>query len=57
VERTARFYAAWLTLVGDLLQAPPGAEPFPHETIAGLLRESFDATSCMLNVVDRSWTD
>lgn len=57
MDRTTRFYASWLTLVGDLLQAPPGGAPFPHDTVAELLRESVDATSCMHNVVDASWTD
>ena len=57
MERTARFYATWLTLAGDLLNAPVDGRSFPHDTVADLLRESVDATSCMHNVVDTSWTD
>lgn len=57
MERTARSYASWLTLVGDLLRADPDNGSFPHGTVAELLRESFDATSCMHNAVDTDWTD
>ena len=57
MERTARCYASWLTLIGDLLQADTGSSSFPHDTVVALLRESFDATSCMHNLVDTSWTD
>jgi DNA-binding CsgD family transcriptional regulator len=48
---------AWLELVGDLLGRPAGAQPFPHERIGDLLRESFHAACCSRNVVDRQWVD
>ncbi|MGY2067030.1 response regulator transcription factor [Blastococcus sp. SYSU DS0619] len=57
MERTERCYAAWLTLVGDLLRADPDDRSLPHDTVVELLRESFDASSCMRNAVDTTWTD
>ncbi len=57
MERTARCYASWLTLIADLLQADPDPGSFPQGTVVDLLRESFDATSCMHNLVDTTWTD
>lgn len=57
MERTERCYAAWLALVGDLLRADTDDASLPHDTVVDLLRESFDASSCMRNVVDRTWTD
>jgi DNA-binding CsgD family transcriptional regulator len=57
VSRTTRRHAAWLELVGDILQGQPGAREFPHAQVADLLLESFDAACCSLNVVDRAWVD
>ena len=57
VPRTRRRHAAWLELVGDILQRQAGPREFPHAQVAGLLLESFDATCCSLNVVDRAWVD
>jgi DNA-binding CsgD family transcriptional regulator len=57
VSRTTRRHAAWLELVGDILQGQPGAREFPHAQVAALLLESFDAACCSLNVVDRAWVD
>jgi DNA-binding CsgD family transcriptional regulator len=57
VSRTTRRHAAWLELVGDILQGQPGALEFPHAQVADLLLESFDAACCSLNVVDRAWVD
>jgi DNA-binding CsgD family transcriptional regulator len=57
VSRTTRRHAAWLALVGDILQGQPGAREFPHARVADLLLESFDAACCSLNVVDRAWVD
>jgi DNA-binding CsgD family transcriptional regulator len=57
VSRTTRRHAAWLELVGDILQGQPGAREFPHAQVANLLLESFDAACCSLNVVDRAWVD
>jgi DNA-binding CsgD family transcriptional regulator len=50
-------HAAWLDLVGDILQGPPGAREFPHGQVAELLLRSFDAACCSLNVVDHAWVD
>ncbi|MCZ2860736.1 helix-turn-helix transcriptional regulator [Blastococcus sp. VKM Ac-2987] len=49
--------AAWLELVGDILQGRPGTLEFPHADVAELLLRSFDAACCSLNVVDAAWTD
>ena len=57
MSRTTRRHAAWLELVGDILQGQPGAREFPHAQVADLLLESFDAACCSLNVVDRAWVD
>jgi len=57
VSRTTRHHAAWLALVGDILQGQPGAREFPHARVAHLLLESFDAACCSLNVVDAAWVD
>ena len=50
-------HAAWLELVGDILQGQPGAREFPHAQVADLLLESFGAACCSLNVVDAAWVD
>jgi len=57
VSRTTTCHAAWLALVGDLLQGRPGARKFPHADVADLLMTSFDAACCSLNVVDGAWVD
>jgi DNA-binding CsgD family transcriptional regulator len=57
VSRTSGRHAAWLALVGDILQGQPGTGQFPHAQVADLLLESFDAACCSLNVVDRAWVD
>jgi DNA-binding CsgD family transcriptional regulator len=57
VSRTTRRHAAWLELVGDILEGQPEAPEFPHAQVADLLLESFDAACCSLNVVDRAWVD
>jgi DNA-binding CsgD family transcriptional regulator len=57
VSRTTGRHAAWLELVGDILQGQPDAREFPHTRVASLLLESFDAACCSRNVVDRAWVD
>ena len=57
VTRTTRCHAAWLQLVGDVLQGQPGPREFPHAQVADLLLESFGAACCSLNVVDDAWVD
>ncbi|MGR6964404.1 response regulator transcription factor [Geodermatophilus sp. URMC 61] len=57
MPRSRRRHAAWLELVGDILQRQAGPREFPHAQVAGLLLESFDATCCSLNVVDPAWVD
>ena len=57
VSRTTRRHAAWLELVGDILQGQPDAREFPHTRVADLLLESFAAACCSRNVVDRTWVD
>jgi DNA-binding CsgD family transcriptional regulator len=57
VSRATTCHAAWLELVGDILQGQPGAREFPHARVADLLRESFDAACCSLHVVDAAWVD
>jgi DNA-binding CsgD family transcriptional regulator len=57
VPRTTSCHAAWLQLVGDVLQGQPGAREFPHAQVADLLLESFGAACCSLNVVDGAWVD
>ncbi|SNS14768.1 regulatory protein, luxR family [Geodermatophilus pulveris] len=57
MPRTTRRHAAWLELVGDILQGQPTARQFPHAQVADLLLESFDAACCSLNVVDDAWVD
>lgn len=57
VSSTTTCHAAWLELVGDVLQGQPGAREFPHARVADLLRESFDAACCSLDVVDGAWVD
>jgi DNA-binding CsgD family transcriptional regulator len=57
VPRTTSCHAAWLQLVGDVLQGQPGAREFPHAQVAELLLESFRAACCSLNVVDGAWVD
>ncbi|MGY1650303.1 response regulator transcription factor [Geodermatophilus sp. SYSU D01119] len=57
MSRTTTCHAAWLALVGELLQGQPRAREFPHARVAGLLRESFDAACCSRNVVDSRWVD
>ncbi|MDP5181593.1 response regulator transcription factor [Blastococcus sp. BMG 814] len=49
--------AAWLELVGGILQGRSGRREFPHAEVAGLLLTSFDAACCSLNVVDGAWVD
>lgn len=50
-------HAAWLELVGDILQRQPGVREFPHAQVADLLLRSFDAACCSLNSVDGAWVD
>ena len=57
MPRRTTSHAAWLELVGELLQGRPGAREFPHAQVADLLRESFHAACCSLNVVDSAWVD
>lgn len=57
VARAGTCSASWLELVGDILTRPAGAQPFPHERVADLLRESFHSACCSHNVVDRKWVD
>jgi DNA-binding CsgD family transcriptional regulator len=57
VARAVTCSASWLELVGDVLGRQAGAQPFPHERVADLLRESFHAACCSRNVVDRTWVD
>jgi DNA-binding CsgD family transcriptional regulator len=57
MDRAARRYASWLTLVGDLLHAHADGGSLPRDTVADLLIESFGSSSCMHNLVDESWTD
>ena len=57
MPRTAACHAAWLELVGDVLQGQPGERAFPHARVADLLLRSFDAACCSLNVVDGAWVD
>jgi DNA-binding CsgD family transcriptional regulator len=57
VARAVTGSAAWLELVGDILTRPAGAQPFPHERVADLLRESVHAACCTRHVVDRKWVD
>ncbi|SFO73812.1 regulatory protein, luxR family [Geodermatophilus dictyosporus] len=57
MSRVTTCHAAWLELVGDLLQARPGAREFPHGRVADLLVTSFGAACCSLHVVDRAWVD
>jgi DNA-binding CsgD family transcriptional regulator len=57
VSRTTTCHAAWLELVGDILQGQPSTWQFPHAQVAELLLESFDAACCSLNVVDAAWVD
>ena len=57
MSRTTARHAAWLELVGDILQGRPGTPEFPHAEVADLLVSSFDAACCSLNVVDGAWTD
>ncbi len=57
MSRTTTRSAAWLALVGDILQGRPDAREFPHTQVADLLLESFDAACCSLNVVDGAWVD
>jgi DNA-binding CsgD family transcriptional regulator len=57
VSRATACQAAWLALVGDILQGQPGSRDFPHEDVADLLLASFDAACCSLNVVDGAWVD
>ena len=57
VSRTTAWHAAWLALVGDILQGRPGERQFPHGEVADLLVRSFDAACCSLNVVDGAWVD
>ncbi|WP_231851837.1 response regulator transcription factor [Modestobacter italicus] len=43
--------------MGDILTSPAGTQPFPHERVADLLRESVHAACCSRHVVDRTWVD
>ncbi|MGY1679256.1 response regulator transcription factor [Geodermatophilus sp. SYSU D01176] len=54
---TTTCHAAWLELVGDILQGRPGAREFPHARVADLLLTSFGAACCSRNVVDGAWVD
>lgn len=49
-------FAEWLELVGEVLEGPAG-EPFPHQRVAELLCESFDAACCSLHAVEENWVD
>ena len=57
MSRATTYHAAWLELVGDLLQGQPGARDFPHARVADLLQQSFDAACCSLHAVDGAWVD
>ncbi|WP_138760610.1 helix-turn-helix transcriptional regulator [Modestobacter altitudinis] len=57
MARAVSCSAAWLELVGDILTRPARAQPFPHERVADLLRESVHAACCSRHVVDRTWVD
>ena len=57
MSHTTACHAAWLELVGEILQGRPRARDFPHAQVADLLRESFDTACCSLNVVDHRWVD
>ncbi|SDD30724.1 regulatory protein, luxR family [Geodermatophilus telluris] len=57
MSRATTCHAAWLELVGDLLQGPPGVREFPHARVADLLVRSFDAACCSLHAVDRAGVD
>ncbi|WP_336026754.1 helix-turn-helix transcriptional regulator [Geodermatophilus sp. FMUSA9-8] len=57
MSRTTTCHAAWLALVGEILQGQSRVREFPHVRVAALLRESFDAACCSRNVVDRRWVD
>ena len=57
MTRTTRCHAAWLELVGDILQGQPGARGFPHGQVADLLLQSFRAACCSRNAVDSTWVD
>ena len=57
VPRVTTCHAAWLELLGDVLQGQAGAREFPHTRVADLLLESFDAACCSRNVVDPTWVD
>jgi DNA-binding CsgD family transcriptional regulator len=57
VPRSETRHAAWLELIGDVLQGQPGDRDFPHARVADLLIRSLDAACCSLNVVDGAWVD
>ncbi|SNS26568.1 regulatory protein, luxR family [Geodermatophilus saharensis] len=57
MSRTTTCSAAWLELVGDILQRAPGDAEFPHPQVADLLLRSFDSACCSLNHVDGAWVD
>ncbi len=57
MSRTTTRSAAWLALVGDILQGRPDSREFPHAQVADLLLESFGAACCSLNAVDEAWVD
>ena len=57
VPRVTTCHAAWLELLGDVLQGQADAREFPHTRVADLLLESFHAACCSRNVVDPMWVD
>jgi DNA-binding CsgD family transcriptional regulator len=57
VSRRTTCHAEWLALVGDILQGQATGRDFPHEQVADLLMQSFDAACCSLNSVDGGWVD
>ncbi|MGY1698147.1 response regulator transcription factor [Geodermatophilus sp. SYSU D00766] len=57
MSRTTTCSAAWLALVGDILQGRPGDAEFPHPQVADLLLRSFESACCSLNHVDAAWVD
>ena len=57
MSHTTTRHAAWLALVGDVLQGRPGSRDFPHAEVADLLLTSFAGACCSLNVVDSDWVD
>lgn len=57
MPRTPTCHAAWLELVGDILQGQADKREFPHTRVASLLLESFHAACVSRNAADRRWVD